>query len=317
MNIIKLIFNIIKYTLYVIVLLVLLVAGFYIAAEGLNFLFGIPMIKTIIVMAAGIIGMIIYLIYSGSEKGARKLEEREARYAALEKQQLEAKLRRQGKNYEADLADELKSKSRKIKEFSDTLRKQLHPIHNILLPVGNGATTEIDLAMVFPSGVYLIECKSHKTKSMDPDTIRGDITGESWAWSAENTIHNPLLQNEGHVAAFKATFGENIPVYNVVFVQGNYELHHWGETFKSEMIKGEPYNPWVKLDVPSLRSAVFTYAGYEPYKDTLKLFINAVSVMPSVFTDEEVVAINNAISHYVGSAEALAAHTEKVKALHS
>ena len=105
---------------------------------------------------------------------------------------------------------------------------------NIKLPASMGKTTEIDLLMIHESGLYVFEVKNFK------GTIYGKYSDEIWTQylrtKKNNCFHNPVKQNEYHVAALKSMF-PNLPVYSfIIFTDINTKLRVTGLENKKTII---------------------------------------------------------------------------------
>lgn len=84
---------------------------------------------------------------------------------------------------------------------------------NLNLPTPNGKGTEIDLLLIHESGLYVFEVKHYK------GTIYGKKDDEIWTQyfrtHKNSHFHNPIKQNEYHVAAIKSLFPD-LPVYSFI-----------------------------------------------------------------------------------------------------
>jgi len=83
---------------------------------------------------------------------------------------------------------------------------------NLYLPKKDGSTTEIDLLMLSPTGIYVFESKNYS------GWIFGDEKSKSWTQSLQNKqknrFFNPVWQNKGHINALKlATELDNPDLY--------------------------------------------------------------------------------------------------------
>jgi len=91
---------------------------------------------------------------------------------------------------------------------------------NLYIPKKDGTTTEIDLIMLSPSGIYVFESKNYS------GWIFGDEKNKNWVQTYKNNqkyrFFNPIWQNKGHINALKTIIEE--------------EYHHF---FKSYIIFSE------------------------------------------------------------------------------
>lgn len=72
---------------------------------------------------------------------------------------------------------------------------------NVYIPKDDGTTTEIDLIMLSPRGIYVIESKNFS------GWIFGDEKSRYWTQTLENRqknkLFNPIWQNKGHIKALR------------------------------------------------------------------------------------------------------------------
>ena len=71
-------------------------------------------------------------------------------------------------------------------------------LNNIYLPIGGGATTQIDHVVVSRFGVFVVETKNYS------GWIFADASSKVWTqtiYHAKNTFQNPIRQNYRHVCA--------------------------------------------------------------------------------------------------------------------
>ncbi|MDR7869291.1 MAG: nuclease-related domain-containing protein [Tissierellaceae bacterium] len=72
---------------------------------------------------------------------------------------------------------------------------------NIYVPKDDGSTTEIDLVMLSPTGIYVFESKNYS------GWIFGNEKSKYWTQTLQNKqknkFFNPIWQNKGHITALK------------------------------------------------------------------------------------------------------------------
>ena len=87
---------------------------------------------------------------------------------------------------------------------------------NILLPLKNGCTTEIDTLLITRKGIFCIEIKNWK------GYIEGDDYSKHWIQkykpfsSTYKQLHNPVKQNENHCFVIERLLKNEFNVENVV-----------------------------------------------------------------------------------------------------
>ena len=91
-------------------------------------------------------------------------------------------------------------------------------LFNLYIQKGNGNTTEIDVLMISPKGIFVFESKNYS------GWIFGNESQKSWCqtlslgWGRSKKEHffNPIMQNQTHIEALKGVIGAQIPVYSVI-----------------------------------------------------------------------------------------------------
>lgn len=71
-------------------------------------------------------------------------------------------------------------------------------IFGAYLPAKNGEDTEVDIVMIYKTGIYVIECKNYS------GWIYGNEKDKMWTETfpkTKNKFYNPILQNKGHLMA--------------------------------------------------------------------------------------------------------------------
>lgn len=148
---------------------------------------------------------------------------------------------------------------------------------DLYIPIFNENTVQIDLILIHPTGIYIIECKN----------ISGDVYGDNFTeyWyiiyknSKSFKMYNPILQNNTHINAVK---------YILPNIHTSY--------FKSLIIIG---NQTTKLENIYLDSSLFKYEThifkrYNLYKPISNLLQNS----PQVLSISDMTKIYNKLSNY-------------------
>jgi hypothetical protein len=97
-------------------------------------------------------------------------------------------------------------------------------LFNVYVPTDTGGTSEVDLLMIHPMGIFVIESKNYS------GWIFGRDTDKMWTQSLENKqknrFANPVWQNAGHIKHLKANLKSHIevPFYNYVVFSERCEL---------------------------------------------------------------------------------------------
>lgn len=92
-------------------------------------------------------------------------------------------------------------------------------ISNCYLPLKNGNTTEIDLILLYKTGIFVIEVKNHS------GWIYGDDRNRNWVKTVARgrygiekiSFYNPVMQNRTHINALRWILKDySTPIYNIV-----------------------------------------------------------------------------------------------------
>lgn len=91
-------------------------------------------------------------------------------------------------------------------------------LFNILIPKGNGETTEIDVLLICPKGLFVFESKNYS------GWIFGNEAHKNWTQtlpkgrgrSHKERFYNPVMQNASHIKHLQALISENTPVHSII-----------------------------------------------------------------------------------------------------
>lgn len=91
-------------------------------------------------------------------------------------------------------------------------------LFNVLIPKGNGETTEIDLILICSKGLFVFECKNFS------GWIFGDELQKRWTQTLpvgrgrcrREQFYNPIMQNSSHIRHLKNLIGKSIPTWSVI-----------------------------------------------------------------------------------------------------
>ncbi len=100
------------------------------------------------------------------------------------------RIRRRGRRGEKEVADVLRRLP----------RREATVVNDLLLPVRQDATSQIDHIVVSRRGIFIIETKSHKGR------IVGSEHSHFWRqelWKESHSFYNPLIQNAGHIKTLR------------------------------------------------------------------------------------------------------------------
>ena len=89
---------------------------------------------------------------------------------------------------------------------------------SLVLPKGEDGTTEIDVLMISPKGLFVFESKNYS------GWIFGSEHQPKWyqtlpqgrGKSHKEAFYNPIMQNKTHIKHLKAMLGETIPMHSII-----------------------------------------------------------------------------------------------------
>ena len=169
----------------------------------------------------------------------------------------------------------------------EKLGNQNKLLTNLYIPRDDGTTTEVDLVMISPTGIYVFESKNYS------GWIFGDEKNKNWTQTLENgqknRFYNPIWQNKAHINALKTVLNLN------------------DDAFKSYIIFSERCT-LKKIKVTSSNVKVIK-------RDQLIRNVNKdIKDLPEIFTSDEVNKIYSSLQKYTNVDEDIKqAHIEAIK----
>ena len=91
-------------------------------------------------------------------------------------------------------------------------------LFNVYIPKENDKTTEIDVLMIAPKGIFVFESKNYS------GWIFGNELQKNWyqtlprgkGRSHKEHFYNPIMQNNAHIRHLKALIGDSVPTWSVI-----------------------------------------------------------------------------------------------------
>lgn len=87
-------------------------------------------------------------------------------------------------------------------------------LFNVYIPKDNGETTEIDVLMISPKGIFVFESKNYS------GWIFGSENQKNWYQTLPTGrgrhFYNPIMQNCSHIKYLKLLIGEQFPTYSII-----------------------------------------------------------------------------------------------------
>ncbi|MCR5153559.1 MAG: NERD domain-containing protein [Lachnospiraceae bacterium] len=99
---------------------------------------------------------------------------------------------------------------KKFRKFEKTGARFLF---NCYLPKEDGETSEVDVLMLYGSGIYVFESKNYGGR------IYGDEKSLKWMqilFGKRSRFYNPIMQNATHIKYLKAFIGDEMPCRSVI-----------------------------------------------------------------------------------------------------
>ena len=141
---------------------------------------------------------------------------------------------------------------------------------NVQIPAENGKTTEIDLILLAPSGIYVFEVKYFS------GTVYGGYDSSTWTEYYKTrdsiTFENPLKQNAYHLSQLKKLFPEAVLYSYVVFSNPDANIKVGGRYPGDQTVTElEDLEEKLRSDIAS-RDAVYSAEQIEAFFKTLSKY---------------------------------------------
>ena len=91
-------------------------------------------------------------------------------------------------------------------------------LFNLYIPKGEGETTEIDVLMLHPKGVFVFESKNYSGWIFGSEHQRNwyQTLPQGKGKSHKEVFYNPIMQNRTHIKHMKALLGNEIPMHSII-----------------------------------------------------------------------------------------------------
>ncbi len=99
-------------------------------------------------------------------------------------------------------------------------------LFNTYLPMENNKTTEIDLILLYPFGIFVIESKNYSgwIFGNEKDKYWTQVLSTGKGKSEKKQFYNPIAQNKGHIRQLRKYIPEKIPIYSMIVFSERCEL---------------------------------------------------------------------------------------------
>lgn len=109
-------------------------------------------------------------------------------------------------------------------------------LFNLYVPISNDKTSEVDIILFHPKGLFVIESKNYS------GWIYGNEYNKQWTQtlpinygeSNKARFYNPIMQNAAHIRAIRKHIDDTIPIYSVIAFSDDSTLKN--VTVKSDVI---------------------------------------------------------------------------------
>lgn len=141
-------------------------------------------------------------------------------------------------------------------------------LFNVYIPKNDGKTTEIDVLMISPKGIFVIESKNFNGYIFGDEKNQywNQVKADEFGGSVSNKFYNPIMQNEVHTKSLQEVLDYKYFVYSIV-------------VFSGECI--------IKDDI-NLASGNTHVVTIDDLKETVEAFYNCMNSDMSDFDIEEV-----------------------------
>ena len=99
-------------------------------------------------------------------------------------------------------------------------------LFNTYLPMENNKTTEIDLILLYPFGIFVIESKNYSgwIFGNEKDKYWTQVLSTGKGKSEKKQFYNPISQNKGHIRQLRKYIPEKIAIYSMIVFSERCEL---------------------------------------------------------------------------------------------
>ena len=91
-------------------------------------------------------------------------------------------------------------------------------LFNLYIPKGEDETTEIDVLMIHPKGMFVFESKNYSGWIFGSEHQRNwyQTLPQGKGKSHKEVFYNPIMQNRTHIKHLKALLGDEIPMHSII-----------------------------------------------------------------------------------------------------
>ena len=104
------------------------------------------------------------------------------------------------------------------KHLRDFEKKGCKFLFNIYVPKGKTGTSEIDVLLITPKGLFVFESKNYSGWIFGNEYRRNwvQILPKGYGQSYKERFYNPIMQNETHIRYLKRLIGKELPIRSVI-----------------------------------------------------------------------------------------------------
>jgi hypothetical protein len=99
-------------------------------------------------------------------------------------------------------------------------------LFNLYIPTYNNKTTEIDVVMICPQGIFVFESKNYIGWIFGTETQRKwtQTLHAGYGFSKKEHFFNPIMQNEYHIKYLSKLLDNKYPFYSIIVFSDNCEM---------------------------------------------------------------------------------------------
>lgn len=99
-------------------------------------------------------------------------------------------------------------------------------LFNCYLPKSDGSTTEVDVILINPNGIFVFESKNYSgwIFGREYDEYWTQILPKQRGESIKTKFYNPIWQNKAHINTLKKIIPNSVPIYSIIVFSNKCEI---------------------------------------------------------------------------------------------
>ncbi|MBR6693583.1 MAG: NERD domain-containing protein [Clostridia bacterium] len=156
-------------------------------------------------------------------------------------------------------------------------------LFNLYIPKEKGGTTEIDLLMICPKGIFVFESKNYGGWIFGKESQRNwcQALPKEGGGSQKHTFYNPIMQNRTHIKYLKSILGNQVPLWSIIVFSDRCNLksveitsndvrvinQHYVASVVSEIYNKLPTNLLSEVDVINIYNKLYPYTQIDVFAE--------------------------------------------------